>query len=103
MPVHTTFMTAAPRLQIYRVGCARQGRAWPTVPVRPPTRGVKRWRSWDEPRWRVRRLRRRRWSVAALTGALATHDPGRTVPITVDRGGRTVTVQVTLGELPGSW
>jgi S1-C subfamily serine protease len=40
--------------------------------------------------------------VAALTGALATHDSGQTVPVTVDRGGRTVTVQVTLGELPGS-
>jgi S1-C subfamily serine protease len=40
--------------------------------------------------------------AAALTGALATRDPGQTVPVTVDRGGQTVTTQVTLGELPGS-
>ncbi len=38
----------------------------------------------------------------ALTGALAARDPGQTVPVTVDRGGQMVTVQVTLGELPGS-
>ena len=40
--------------------------------------------------------------AAALTGALAARDPGQAVPVTVDRGGQTVTVQVTLGELPGS-
>ncbi|MGH3285915.1 MAG: PDZ domain-containing protein, partial [Streptosporangiaceae bacterium] len=40
--------------------------------------------------------------ATALTGALAARDPGQTVPVTVDRGGQTVTVQVTLGELPGS-
>ena len=39
MAVHTTFMTAAPGMQICRVGSASQGRAWP---VRPPTRGVNR-------------------------------------------------------------
>ena len=36
------------------------------------------------------------------TGALAARDPGQAVPVTVDRGGQTVTVQITLGELPGS-
>ena len=40
--------------------------------------------------------------ATALTGALAARDPGQAVPVTVDRGGQTVTVQVTLGELPGS-
>ena len=40
--------------------------------------------------------------AGALTGALAARDPGQAVPVTVDRGGQTVTVQVTLGELPGS-
>ena len=40
--------------------------------------------------------------ATALTGALAARDPGQVVPVTVDRGGQTVTVQVTLGELPGS-
>ena len=39
--------------------------------------------------------------AAALTGALAAQEPGHTVPVTVDRGGQTLTVQVTLGELPG--
>ena len=40
--------------------------------------------------------------ATALTGALAARDPGQAVPVTVDRGGETVTLQVTLGELPGS-
>jgi putative serine protease PepD len=40
--------------------------------------------------------------AGALTGALAARDPGQAVPVTVDRGGQTVTGQVTLGELPGS-
>jgi putative serine protease PepD len=40
--------------------------------------------------------------ATALTGALAARHPGQAVPVTVDRGGQTVTVQVTLGELPGS-
>jgi S1-C subfamily serine protease len=39
--------------------------------------------------------------VAALTAALAATDPGRTVPVTVQRGSQALTVQVTLGELPG--
>ena len=40
--------------------------------------------------------------AAALTGALAGHDPGQTVQVTVERSGQTVTAKVTLGELAGS-
>ena len=40
--------------------------------------------------------------AAALTGALATRDPGDTVPVTIGRDGQTLTVQVTLGELPAA-
>jgi S1-C subfamily serine protease len=39
--------------------------------------------------------------AAALTRALAAHKPGDTVPVTVGRGGQTLTVQVTLSELTG--
>jgi S1-C subfamily serine protease len=38
--------------------------------------------------------------LAALTGALAARSPGGRVSVTVDRGGQTLTVQVTLDELP---
>ena len=37
--------------------------------------------------------------AAALAGALATHEPGQTVTVTVERAGQPVTVPVTLGEL----
>jgi S1-C subfamily serine protease len=39
--------------------------------------------------------------AAALTGALASKDPGQTVTVTADRGGQALTVTVTLGELSG--
>jgi putative serine protease PepD len=39
--------------------------------------------------------------ATALAQALAAKDPGQNVAVTVDRGGQALTVQVTLGELPG--
>jgi putative serine protease PepD len=39
--------------------------------------------------------------ATALAEALAAMDPGQNVTVTVDRGGQALTVQVTLGELPG--
>jgi S1-C subfamily serine protease len=39
--------------------------------------------------------------ATALAQALAAKDPGQNVTVTVDRGGQALTVQVTLGELPG--
>lgn len=41
-------------------------------------------------------------TVQALTAVLAGLDPGRTVPLTVQRGGRSVALTVRLGELAGS-
>ena len=40
--------------------------------------------------------------TTALAGALAAQDPGQDVAVTVVRGGQTMTVHLTLGELPGS-
>jgi S1-C subfamily serine protease len=40
--------------------------------------------------------------ATALSQALAAAQPGEKVPVTVARGGHDLTVQVTLGELPGS-
>jgi S1-C subfamily serine protease len=39
--------------------------------------------------------------TTALAGALADREPGQNVAVTVVRGGQTMTVHVTLGELPG--
>ncbi|RAY12550.1 signal protein PDZ [Actinomadura craniellae] len=43
---------------------------------------------------------RRITSVEDLLGALQSHDPGDTVPVTLHRGGRTITANVKLGDLP---
>jgi putative serine protease PepD len=40
--------------------------------------------------------------TTALAGALADREPGQNVAVTVVRGGQTMTVHLTLGELPGS-
>jgi putative serine protease PepD len=39
--------------------------------------------------------------ATALAEALAAKDPGQTVTVAVNRGSQTLTMQVTLGELPG--
>jgi S1-C subfamily serine protease len=40
--------------------------------------------------------------TTALSAALAAAHPGDKVTLTISRGGHDQTVQVTLGELPGS-